>query len=438
MAFVDQAQVELKAGKGGDGIVSFRHEKFVAMGGPFGGDGGHGGSIILKVDEGLRTLMDFRYNRHFKAQSGGNGGTKGMTGASADDRVIKVPQGTIVTDADTGEVLGDLVRPDQTLLVARGGRGGRGNIRFATPANPAPELSENGEPGQTRQIKLELRVLADVGLVGFPSAGKSTLLSVVSNAKPKIAAYHFTTIDPNIGMVRLGDNRDFVMADLPGLIEGASQGVGLGFQFLRHVERTRVILHLVDMSGIEGQDPYVQYKKILTELKEYDPTILERPQIVVATKMDMPDSEELFAKFQEQVQADSGLAKTPEIVSISAVTHDGVDALLRETADLLDQAPVPTAYQQEEETTEEKIYQYKKQTPVVSVDWDDELSCWLISGPEVEKLAAMTNMQREATIMRFARQLRHMGVDDKLREAGAEDGDDVRINNTNFVFEYSE
>ncbi|CAK1224178.1 MULTISPECIES: GTPase ObgE [Fructobacillus] len=438
MAFVDQAQVELKAGKGGDGIVSFRHEKFVAMGGPFGGDGGHGGSIILKVDEGLRTLMDFRYNRHFKAQSGGNGGTKGMTGASADDRVIKVPQGTIVTDADTGEVLGDLVRPDQTLLVARGGRGGRGNIRFATPANPAPELSENGEPGQTRQIKLELRVLADVGLVGFPSAGKSTLLSVVSNAKPKIAAYHFTTIDPNIGMVRLGDNRDFVMADLPGLIEGASQGVGLGFQFLRHVERTRVILHLVDMSGIEGQDPYVQYKKILTELKEYDPTILERPQIVVATKMDMPDSEELFAKFQEQVQADSGLAKTPEIVSISAVTHDGVDALLRKTADLLDQAPVPTAYQQEEETTEEKIYQYKKQTPVISVDWDDELSCWLISGPEVEKLAAMTNMQREATIMRFARQLRHMGVDDKLREAGAEDGDDVRINNTNFVFEYSE
>ncbi|CAK1225715.1 GTPase involved in cell partioning and DNA repair (Obg) [Fructobacillus cardui] len=438
MAFVDQAQVELKAGKGGDGIVSFRHEKFVAMGGPFGGDGGHGGSIILKVDEGLRTLMDFRYNRHFKAQSGGNGGTKGMTGASADDRVIKVPQGTIVTDADTGEVLGDLVRPDQTLLVARGGRGGRGNIRFATPANPAPELSENGEPGQTRQIKLELRVLADVGLVGFPSAGKSTLLSVVSNAKPKIAAYHFTTIDPNIGMVRLGDNRDFVMADLPGLIEGASQGVGLGFQFLRHVERTRVILHLVDMSGIEGQDPYVQYKKILTELKEYDLTILERPQIVVATKMDMPDSEELFAKFQEQVQADSGLAKTPEIVSISAVTHDGVDALLRKTADLLDQAPVPTAYQQEEETTEEKIYQYKKQAPVVSVDWDDELSCWLISGPEVEKLAAMTNMQREATIMRFARQLRHMGVDDKLREAGAEDGDDVRINNTNFVFEYSE
>ncbi|GAO99617.1 GTPase ObgE [Fructobacillus ficulneus] len=438
MAFVDQAQVELKAGKGGDGIVSFRHEKFVAMGGPFGGDGGHGGSIILKVDEGLRTLMDFRYNRHFKAQAGGNGGTKGMTGASADDRIIKVPQGTIVSDAETGEFLGDLVHDGETLVVARGGRGGRGNIRFATPANPAPELSENGEPGQVRQLRLELRVLADVGLVGFPSAGKSTLLSVVSNAKPKIAAYHFTTIDPNIGMVRLSDDRDFVMADLPGLIEGASQGVGLGFKFLRHVERTRVILHLVDMSGIEGQDPYTQYRKILTELEEYDPSILERPQIVVASKMDMPESADLFAQFKEQVEADSGLATTPEIVAISAVTHAGVDDLLRKTADLLDTAPVPAAYQQEEETTEEKLYKFKQDKPQISVDWDDELSCWIISGKELEKLAAMTNMQREATMMRFARQMRHMGVDEKLREAGAKDGDDVRINDTNFVFEYSE
>lgn len=439
MAFVDQAQVELKAGKGGDGIVSFRHEKFVAMGGPFGGDGGHGGSIILKVDEGLRTLMDFRYNRHFKAQSGGKGGTKGMTGASAEDKVIYVPQGTIVTDADTGEFLGDMVHEGQTLLVARGGRGGRGNIHFATPANPAPELSENGEPGQVRHIKLELRVLADVGLVGFPSAGKSTLLSVVSNAKPKIAAYHFTTINPNIGMVRLSDDRDFVMADLPGLIEGASEGVGLGFQFLRHVERTRVILHLVDMSGIEGQDPYTQYRKILTELKQYDETILERPQIVVATKMDMPESEELYKDFVKQVKADSGLNFEPKIMAISAITHQGVDALLRETADMLDKAPVPESYQLEEETdSEAKLYKYEEKQADISVDWDAELKCWLISGPEVEKLAAMTNLQREATVMRFARQLRHMGVDDKLREAGAKDGDDVRINNTNFVFEYSD
>ncbi|CAH1850814.1 GTPase ObgE [Convivina intestini] len=438
MAFVDQAQVELKAGKGGDGIVSFRHEKFVAMGGPFGGDGGHGGSIILKVDEGLRTLMDFRYNRHFKAQAGGNGGTKGMTGASADDRIIKVPEGTLVYDADTGELLGDLLENGQTLVVAKGGRGGRGNIRFATPANPAPEISENGEPGQVRNIRMELRVLADVGLVGFPSAGKSTLLSVVSNAKPKIGAYHFTTIDPNIGLVRLADGRDFVMADLPGLIEGASQGVGLGFEFLRHVERTRLILHLVDMSGIEGNDPYEQYRKILTELKEYDPTLLERPQIVVATKMDMPDAADLLATFKKQVQADSGLPAVPEIVPISAIQQNGVNQLMILTANTLETAPVPESYHLEPETTAEKIYKFKEEKPEFKVEWVADENIWLISGQAVEKLFAMTNMQREATIMRFARKLRHMGVDERLKEAGAKNGDDVRINNSDFVFEFSE
>ncbi|MDF7637770.1 GTPase ObgE [Leuconostocaceae bacterium ESL0958] len=438
MAFVDQAQVEVKAGKGGDGIVSFRHEKFVAMGGPFGGDGGHGGSIIFQVDEGLRTLMDFRYNRHFKAQSGGKGGTKGMTGASAEDKVIRVPQGTLVRDAETGELLGDMVENGQRLVVAKGGRGGRGNIHFATPKNPAPELSENGEPGQVRQVKLELRVLADVGLVGFPSAGKSTLLSVVSNAKPKIAAYHFTTLDPNIGMVRLDDQRDFVMADLPGLIEGASAGVGLGFNFLRHVERTRVLLHLVDMSGIEGQDPYVQYKKIIKELGAYDETLLERPQIVVASKMDMPDSADNFAQFQAQLAADSGLPTQPQLMQISAITHAGVDELLRATADLLATAPAPESYQPEESEAAEQLYRFEEKPAEIQVDWDEEYHCWLVAGPEVEKLAQMTNLQREATIMRFSRQLRHLGVDEQLRAAGAQDGDDVRINGSNFVFEYAD
>ncbi|WEV54849.1 GTPase ObgE [Leuconostocaceae bacterium ESL0723] len=439
MAFVDQAQVELKAGKGGDGIVSFRHEKYVAMGGPFGGDGGHGGSIILKVDEGLRTLMDFRYNRHFKAQPGGQGGTKGMTGKSAEDRIIRVPEGTIVTDADTGEFLGDLTENGQTLLVAKGGRGGRGNIRFATPANPAPELSENGEPGQVRNIRLELRVLADVGLVGFPSAGKSTLLSVVSNAKPKIAAYHFTTLSPNIGMVRLPDGHDFVMADLPGLIEGAASGVGLGIEFLRHVERTRVILHLVDMSGIEGQDPYTQYRKILDELKQYDPTLLERPQIVVGTKMDMPDAAENFEKFKAEVAKDSGLPNQPEVMSISSITRDGVQTLLQKTEQALDAAPVPESYHnQDDEVAEEKRYEFKEDKPEFTVEWEADGDYWLISGAAIEKLYAMTNMQREATIMRFARQLRHMGVDERLKEAGAKPGDEVRINNSDFLFEYSE
>lgn len=439
MAFVDQAEIEVKAGKGGDGIVSFRHEKFVAMGGPFGGDGGHGGSIILKVDEGLRTLMDFRYNRHFKAQPGGNGGTKGMTGASSDDRYIKVPQGTIVKDADTGEVLGDMLENGQELVVAKGGRGGRGNIHFATPANPAPELSENGEPGEIRNLKLELRVLADVGLVGFPSAGKSTLLSVVSNAKPKVAAYHFTTLAPNIGMVRLPDERDFVMADLPGLIEGAAQGVGLGFQFLRHVERTKVILHLVDMSGIEGTDPYTQYRKILDELQQYDETILVRPHIIVPTKMDMPDSADNLVKFREQVAADSGLPTQPKIMPISALTRDGVQELMRVTADTLATAPSPESYWPVVEATPaEKTYEFKPEKHDFTIEWDEDSEQWVVGGAEVEKLFLMTNIQRDATIMRFGRQLRHMGVDDALRAAGAKDGDDVRINNSDFVFEFSD
>ena len=439
MAFVDQAEIEVKAGKGGDGIVSFRHEKFVAMGGPFGGDGGHGGSIILKVDEGLRTLMDFRYNRHFKAQPGGNGGTKGMTGASSDDRYIKVPQGTIVKDADTGEVLGDMLENGQELVVAKGGRGGRGNIHFATPANPAPELSENGEPGEIRNLKLELRVLADVGLVGFPSAGKSTLLSVVSNAKPKVAAYHFTTLAPNIGMVRLPDERDFVMADLPGLIEGAAQGVGLGFQFLRHVERTKVILHLVDMSGIEGTDPYTQYRKILDELQQYDETILARPHIIVPTKMDMPDSADNLVKFREQVAADSGLPTQPNIMPIAALTRDGVQELMRVTADTLATAPAPESYRPVVEATPaEKTYEFKPEKHDFTIEWDEDSEQWVVGGAEVEKLFLMTNIQRDATIMRFGRQLRHMGVDDALRAAGAKDGDDVRINNSDFVFEFSD
>ena len=263
--FVDQVQVEVQAGKGGDGMVAFRREKFVPFGGPAGGDGGRGGSIILYVDEGLRTLMDFRYQRHFKAPAGGNGQGKSMYGRAAEDRRIAVPAGTTVTDADTGEVLGDLTAPGQELVVAKGGRGGRGNIHFVSPKNTAPEIAENGEPGQHRFIKLELKVLADVGLVGFPSVGKSTLLSVVTQAKPKIAAYQFTTLVPNLGMVQLDDGTDFVMADLPGLIEGASQGVGLGIQFLRHVERTRVLLHLVEMDPENGREPLEDYDQIRKE-----------------------------------------------------------------------------------------------------------------------------------------------------------------------------
>ena len=275
--FVDQVKIEAHAGKGGNGMVAFRREKYVPNGGPAGGDGGRGGSIILKVDEGLRTLMDFRYHRIFKAKNGGNGMSKQMTGADAQDTVIPVPQGTTVRDLDTGEIVGDLVKNGDELVIAKGGRGGRGNMRFASAKNPAPEIAENGEPGEDHYLELELKMLADVGLIGYPSVGKSTLLSVVTGAKPKVAAYEFTTLVPNLGMVMLPDGRDFAMADMPGLIEGASKGVGLGLQFLRHIERTKVLLHLIDMSNDDSEQALERYRSINHELANYDPELLKRP-----------------------------------------------------------------------------------------------------------------------------------------------------------------
>ncbi|MDM8280540.1 GTPase ObgE [Ligilactobacillus agilis] len=434
--FVDQVKIKVKAGKGGDGMVAFRREKYVPNGGPAGGDGGKGGSVILKVDQGLRTLMDFRYHRIFKAKSGQNGMIKGMYGRGAEDTYIAVPEGTTVSDADTGEILGDLVEAGQELVVAKGGRGGRGNIHFASAKNPAPEIAENGEPGIERNLKLELKVLADVGLVGFPSVGKSTLLSVVTSAKPKIAEYHFTTLVPNLGMVRLDDGRDFVMADLPGLIEGASAGVGLGIQFLRHVERTRVILHLVDMSGMEGRDPYEDYLKINAELKSYDPSILERPQIVVASKMDMPDASENLVRFKEQLANDHTLAKQPEVMEISSLTHQGLEALMLRTADLLAQTPKFETVA-EKELKQAGYYKFEAdeaEAPfTISRDAD---ATWILGGTKLEKLFKMTNLEHDESMMRFARQLRGMGVDDALRKRGAKNGDLVRIGD--FTFEFVE
>ncbi len=434
--FVDQVKIQVKAGKGGDGAVAFRREKYVPNGGPAGGDGGRGGSIILKVDEGLRTLMDFRFHRIFKAKSGGNGMIKGMYGRGAQDTYIAVPQGTTVTDVETGEVLGDLVTQGQELVVAKGGRGGRGNIHFASAKNPAPEIAENGEPGVERTISLELKVLADVGLVGFPSVGKSTLLSAVTSAKPKIADYHFTTLVPNLGMVRLDDGRDFVMADLPGLIEGASQGVGLGIQFLRHVERTRVILHLIDMSGMEGRDPFKDYQKINAELKIYDPKLLERPQIVVASKMDMPDSKENLEKFKAKLQNDDTLAEVPEVMGISAVTHQGLEALMLRTADVLAQAPAFETLDDQAEAAKKAEYTFAAEDEKPFTLTRDSDAVWILSGEKLEKLFKMTNLDHDESMMRFARQLRGMGVDEELRRRGAKSGDMVKIKD--FAFEFVE
>lgn len=437
--FLDTAKVSVKAGRGGDGMVAFRREKYVANGGPWGGDGGRGGDVIFVVNEGLRTLMDFRYNRHFKAKAGEKGMTKGMHGRGAENLYVSVPQGTTVRDAQTGKVIADLVKNGQEFIIAHGGRGGRGNIRFATPRNPAPEISENGEPGEERELALELKILADVGLVGFPSVGKSTLLSVITAAKPKIGAYHFTTIVPNLGMVRTKSGDSFAVADLPGLIEGASQGVGLGTQFLRHIERTRVILHVIDMSASEGRDPYEDYLAINKELETYNLRLLERPQIIVANKMDMPQAAENLEQFKEKLDANYGeFDDKPQIFPISGIAHQGLDALLDATAQLLAQTDDFLLYD-ESDMQEEAYYGFEEEEKAFDISRADDAACaddaaWVLSGEKLEKLFVMTNMERDEAIMKFSRQLRGMGVDQALRERGAKDGDIVRIGKFEFEF----
>lgn len=428
--FVDQVKIYVKGGDGGNGMVAFRREKYVPKGGPAGGDGGKGGDVIFIVDEGLRTLMDFRYQRHFKATKGENGRSKSQHGKNAEDLVVKVPPGTVVKDDDTGEVIADLVRHGERAVIAKGGRGGRGNIRFATSRNPAPEIAENGEPGQERYIVLELKVLADVGLVGFPSVGKSTLLSIVSSARPKIAEYHFTTIVPNLGVVETEDGRSFVMADLPGLIEGAHQGAGLGLQFLRHIERTRVIVHVIDMGAVEGRDPYQDFLTINKELKEYNLRLTERPMVIAANKMDMPGAEENLEKFKEQLQEDI------PIFPISAVTQSGIRELLFAIADTLENTPeFPLHHVEEDETINRVVYKHEKAEQDFIITRDSD-GVFVLSGEKIEKLFKMTDFTHDESVRRFSRQLRGMGVDDALRERGAKDGDIVRL--LDFEFEFIE
>ncbi|MEK3852983.1 GTPase ObgE [Cytobacillus sp. FSL H8-0458] len=427
--FVDQVKVYVKGGDGGNGMVAFRREKYVPNGGPAGGDGGKGANVVFEVNEGLRTLMDFRYQRHFKAPRGEHGMSKNQHGRNSKDMIVKVPPGTVVTDAESGEVIADLTEHGQRAVIARGGRGGRGNTRFATPANPAPELSEHGEPGQERDVVLELKLLADVGLVGFPSVGKSTLLSVVSSARPKIAEYHFTTIAPNLGMVETEDGRSFVMADLPGLIEGAHSGVGLGHQFLRHIERTRVIVHVIDMAAVEGRDPFEDYLTINKELKEYNLRLTERPQIIVANKMDMPDAEENLNKFKEQLDEDY------PIFPISALTRQGLRDLLFAVADKVEETPeFPLSHEEEEDTGVHRVLYKHEAEQTEFVITRDPAGVFVVSGDAIEKLFKMTDFSRDESVRRFARQLRGMGVDDALREKGAKDGDTVKLLDYEFEF----
>lgn len=423
MKFIDRVKIYVQAGTGGNGTVAFRREAHVPKGGPSGGDGGRGGSVIFVATNSLSTLLDLRYYREYKAQNGEKGHAKKMHGADADDLVIRVPVGTCVYDDDTGNIIADLTKDGQRAVIAKGGRGGRGNARFASSRNPAPKICENGEPGEKFNLRVELKLLADVGLVGFPSVGKSTLLSVVSKARPQIADYHFTTIVPNLGVVQVKDGRSFVMADLPGLIEGASQGKGLGHQFLRHIERCRVIVHIIDMSGSEGRDPYEDYVTINKELGEYEYHLLERPQIIVANKMDGDEAEENLKKFKEKLG-------DQKVFPIIAPIHEGIDAVLYAVADALETAP--DFFNQEEEQ-ESVLYTYKEEEKPFTIH-NKGNGVWEVTGKKVERLVQMASFTTDDGFQRFALQIRNMGIDDALREAGCEDGDTVRLYDFEFEF----
>ena len=425
MQFIDKAKIRVEAGKGGDGTVAFRREAHVPKGGPAGGDGGRGGSVIFQATTSLSTLLDLKYNRLYKAPSGQNGMAKKMHGKDAIDTVIKVPVGTMILNEETGQIMADLTEDKQRVVIAKGGRGGRGNARFATSRNPAPQICERGEPGENFDLICELKLLAEVGLGGLPSVGKSTLLSVDSRARPEIADYHFTTIVPNLGVVQVKDGRSFVMADLPGLIEGAAQGKGLGHQFLRHIERCRVIVHIVDMGAVDGRDPYEDYVTINKELGEYQYRLLERPQIVVANKLDEEGAEENLVRFKKQVGEDV------KIFPISAIIHDGVDQVLYAVADALATAPTFTMEDEVEHTV---LY-----TMGDEEDKPFELhnlgnGNWQITGKKIERMVAMTSLVSDDSLKRLLIKMRNMGVDDALRNAGAQDGDNVAIGEFEFDF----
>jgi len=424
--FVDLVMIKISSGKGGDGSVSFRREKFVPMGGPSGGDGGKGASVIFRGDEGLSTLVDLKYNKVLLAPEGENGRAKRMHGAGGKDLIVRVPVGSTIYDDTTGKVIGDITNDKQDVVIVKGGRGGRGNVKFSTSRNTAPEIAEKGEPGVTKKIRVELKVLADVGLVGLPSVGKSTIISVVSNSKPKIASYHFTTLVPNLGVVRVEEGRSFVMADLPGLIEGASLGQGLGLQFLRHIERTRVILHVVDMSGSEGRDPFEDYTIINNELKTYKLNLLARPQIIIANKMDLPDAETQLELFKEQLQDDF------PIIAISAFTKDNIQELLYKTADLLDNTDSFELY---EDGDLEAIveYTFEKDDTLFEIKAGDN-GIFNVTGDTLKKIFDMTDFSKDQSLKRFSRQLRALGLDLALRERGVKDGDTVHIFGYEFDF----
>ena len=422
--FVDEVEIRVEAGNGGDGCTAFRREKFVPLGGPYCGNGGHGANIIFKVDEGLHTLLDLRYQKLIKGKKGENGRGKNQHGKGAEPVVIKVPQGTVVTDLDTGFVLADLSKKGQEEVIAKGGRGGRGNTAFKTQTNTAPDYSENGEEGEKKNLKVEVKMLADVGLVGLPSVGKSTIISMISKSKPKIAAYHFTTLNPNLGVVKASDGRSFVMADLPGLIEGASKGEGLGDKFLKHIERTKVIAHVIDMSASEGRNPYEDYVLINKELEAFNEKLIKKPQIIIANKMDLEQAKDELKKFKEKVG-------DIQIFEVSAATNTGLQKVVDYLADLVDSVPNNPLYE-DSQIESHVLYKFKKEEPFTITRDDD--GTWAIQGKEVERIFKMTKFSSDEAAYKFAKKISRMGIDQKLEELGVEEGDQVRI--LDFYFDY--
>lgn len=412
--FFDKAKIYVKGGDGGNGCVAMRREKYVPEGGPWGGDGGRGGDVVFRADEGLRTLVDFRYNRHYKAPRGWHGKGKNMHGASGKDLIVRLPVGTVVRDEAGGELIADLEHNGQEVVVVRGGRGGRGNAYFATFANKAPKFAEKGEPGEERWLDLELKLLADAGLVGFPNAGKSTLLSRVSAAKPKIAGYPFTTITPNLGVVRVEEGRGFVMADIPGLIEGAHTGAGLGHEFLRHVERTCLLVHVLDTAGSEGRDPVEDFQVTNRELMLYNPDIAARPQVIAANKMDLDGAGENLIRLKE------AYGEKYEIFPVSAVTGDGLDALVYRVTGLIEGLPREAQLGEIVETP--AVHQIEPRFNVYRQE-----GAFHVKGKEIERHVVMTDLENEEALERLQWIIRRMGIEDALRETGIKEGDTVKI-----------
>ena len=419
---IDRALVEIIAGDGGDGAIAFRREACVEKGGPSGGDGGRGGSVIFVGDNNVNTLIDFKYKRKIVAPNGQNGMSKKCYGHKGDNVIVHVPLGTIVYDNDNNFVIADISKIGQEVTIAKGGRGGRGNCHFANSRNQAPDIAENGEPGERVSVRLELKLLADVGLVGFPSVGKSTLLSAISAARPEIAAYHFTTLNPILGVVRVGPEKSFVVSDLPGLIEGASEGKGLGFNFLRHIERCRVLVHVIDMASTEGRDPYEDYLIIRHELEAYNPSLLERPQIIVANKMDEPEASLFLEEFKAKLKEDY------PIFTISAALHDNLEPLIYKMAEILNNTPRFPLFTEKEEY---KVY-LNTNEDFCHVKYENGF--YVVYGGPVERLFKKTNFSTDAGVLRFMRILRYNGVEEKLKEAGIQDGDSVKI--CDYEFDY--